>query len=95
MKPHQVLLKYFEVYGQVDLITPEAEKKGSFFTWWTIFGPNEGLGGESMNPMTFGNMKHPSIHSGLQRSKGGPFRLVSSSNFQGLNQAKQFNFSEN
>ena len=54
-----------------------------------------GLRGESMNPMTFGNMKHPSIHSGLQRSKGGPFRLVSSSDFQGLNQAKQFTFSEN
>ena len=29
------------------------------FTWWTICGPNDGIKGESMNPMTFGNMTHP------------------------------------
>ena len=31
MKPHRVLEKYFEVYGQADQLTPEAWKKGSFF----------------------------------------------------------------
>ena len=28
MKPHQVLGKYFEVYGQINPITTEAGKKG-------------------------------------------------------------------
>ena len=30
MTPRQVLGKYFEVYGQVNPITPEAREKGSF-----------------------------------------------------------------
>ena len=33
-----------------------------FFTWWTICGPNDGIKGESMNPMTFGNMTHPNMY---------------------------------
>ena len=31
MKPRQVLGKYFEVYGQLSPITPEAGKKGAPF----------------------------------------------------------------
>ena len=33
MKPHRVLNKYYEVYGQAAKITPEAGKKGSFVSW--------------------------------------------------------------
>ena len=31
MKPHRVLEKYFEVYGQADQLTPEAWKKRLLF----------------------------------------------------------------
>ena len=37
MKPHQILGKYFEVYGQLSPKTPEAGKKGLLFQKFEIF----------------------------------------------------------